>query len=541
LKAIQHICILLLAILTAFFSDAVHGQVSPGDLHADHARYEGLANCTKCHTVGKGVSDAKCLDCHKEILTLRNSNRGLHSQPNVRQKTCVSCHSDHHGRNFQMVRFDQKNFQHEQAGYRLEGAHRKLDCKECHKAGLIRNKTLAARRNTWLGLETSCLSCHQDTHQGTLKGNCLDCHTMEKFKPAERFNHESAKFKLRGAHVKTDCRECHRIEQRNGREFQQFTGLSFNTCTACHKDVHEGKFGQNCVKCHNEKSFKSVRIETASFDHDVTRYPLEGMHEGVECRKCHKTGSYTDPVRFGMCRDCHTDYHKGEFVRSKPSSDCKECHTLSQPFTSTTYSLEKHDASAFPLRGSHMATACNDCHIKDGRWTFRSIGTTCVDCHQDIHAGKISGKYYPASDCRVCHAEENWASIRFDHDRTGYRLTGKHALASCRDCHFGGTSVKAQVRHEQRFSGLTDECRECHADVHGRQFDQNGQTTCKACHTDTKTWKADRFRHDSTAFPLDGQHAQAACAACHKPQPDAQGRPVIIYKTKKTKCIDCHS
>ena len=42
--------------------------MSPGDLTQYHADLEGLLNCTKCHDLGEGVSEAKCLDCESTYL-----------------------------------------------------------------------------------------------------------------------------------------------------------------------------------------------------------------------------------------------------------------------------------------------------------------------------------------------------------------------------------------------------------------------------------------------------------------------------------------
>ncbi len=41
-------------------------QISPGKLSKAHAHLEGVANCTQCHTLGKKVSNEKCMACHSE-------------------------------------------------------------------------------------------------------------------------------------------------------------------------------------------------------------------------------------------------------------------------------------------------------------------------------------------------------------------------------------------------------------------------------------------------------------------------------------------
>ncbi len=71
---------------------------------------------------------------------------------------------------------------------------------------------LKKRKNTYLGLNTNCFSCHEDIHQKTLGDNCSKCHNTESFKPAVKFDHSNAEFKLTGAHQKVECIGCHKME-----------------------------------------------------------------------------------------------------------------------------------------------------------------------------------------------------------------------------------------------------------------------------------------------------------------------------------------
>ena len=82
----------------------------------------------------------------------------------------------------------------------------------------------------FLGLNDLCLTCHEDYHQKTLSVNCLNCHVADAFKPASKFNHTKAKYQLRGKHAEVTCVKCHTINERNGKSFQQFTGLQFQNC-----------------------------------------------------------------------------------------------------------------------------------------------------------------------------------------------------------------------------------------------------------------------------------------------------------------------
>ena len=77
------------------------------------------------------------------------------------------------------------------------------------------------------------------------------------------------------------------------------------------------------------------------FDHNVTDYPLQGKHVGMDCKKCHK-GRYTDPLVFNTCDSCHGDYHQGEFAENGVSPDCVECHFLTDGFEVSMFSIEQH-------------------------------------------------------------------------------------------------------------------------------------------------------------------------------------------------------
>jgi len=268
------------------------------------------------------------------------------------------------------------------------------------------------------------------------------------------------------------------------------------------------------------------------FDHDITDFPLEGKHQEVDCKTCHK-GSFTKAMDFAFCMDCHEDYHDGQFATPLPPRDCRECHTV-EGFDQTLYDLEDHGRTAFPLTGAHVATPCFACHLKEDDWVFRELETRCVACHDDIHDPRIDAAYYPEKDCRSCHGTAAWDSVSFDHSATDWPLEGKHLEISCRSCHFRTDGDET----EQVFEGLGQSCTNCHDHHHGKQFDIGGTTDCTRCHTSV-TWQATLFDHNLTAFPLDGRHAEVACKECH-PVELVDGEDIVKYKLESFKCIDCH-
>jgi len=128
--------------LSLVFLPGLYAQLSPGKLTQAHADLEGMFKCTQCHVLGSKLDNNKCLECHEEIQTLLDQNRGYHSSKEVRGLDCAKCHSEHHGRNFDMMRFDQDNFDHELTGYELTGAHRRIECRDCHLPDFISDRDL---------------------------------------------------------------------------------------------------------------------------------------------------------------------------------------------------------------------------------------------------------------------------------------------------------------------------------------------------------------------------------------------------------------
>lgn len=526
--------------LCAMLVTVGYAQLSPGDLTTAHADLEGMSNCTQCHDLGNKVTNAKCLACHKELQALITQKRGYHVSAEVKGKDCFSCHSEHHGRAFQSVRFEEKSFNHALTGYALEGAHKAVDCRKCHAPDHITNKQAKYREKTFMGLDRACLSCHKDQHQGTLSRDCAECHTMEKWKPASRFDHARTDFKLTGGHTNVDCAKCHQETTRKGQPFQEFAdvphadckachsdphkshfvnacaqchvdesfrklsrldrfdhsttpfklngkhkevdcfschqrtsdpttvfqdrlGVGMKDCATCHKDPHEGRFGNDCAQCHQEKGFKALR-SMDKFDHTLTDFPLVGKHVSVDCKKCHK-GAFTDPIAFDACNKCHADYHEGDFARDGTTPDCVECHAVTDGFDVSTYSMDQHNRTGFPLDGAHIATPCFACHLADDgkhkaqrpkqKWVFREMGTACSDCHDNVHGDDFAKD--GVTDCKRCHVAESWFPKLFDHDFTRFPLEGEHVKVECRECHKADGEGRVPSFKIQRF-----ECADCH-------------------------------------------------------------------------------
>lgn len=128
-------------------------------------------------------------------------------------------------------------------------------------------------------------------------------------------------------------------------------------------------------------------------------------------------------------------------------------------------------------------------------------------------------------DCSNCHTPAGWhmsgakSGEGFDHSRTGFPLTGRHATAACNQCHRG----------EQR---VTRECESCHRDPHQSRLSRR----CASCHSSRRWNDMEPFEiHRRTRFPLTGMHALADCTECHQRNGERQ------WTTVKTDCFACHS
>jgi hypothetical protein len=522
------------------------------------------------------VARARCLDCHS-ALAQSIADGGLHRLPEYQQ--CESCHIEHHGREFELIYWGKEGreaFDHAETGWRLEGAHRQAACRDCHQPahlGDVRRLEQggADPAKTFLGLETSCLSCHRDEHRGQLgRDRCLDCHTTNAWKPAPGFDHSTADFQLTGAHANVACGECHPSRDESGAlaaadaSYLVFQGLAHQSCSDCHSDPHQGRLGTSCSNCHNTEDFR--RVDRAAFDHSRTRFPLRGEHRSVACSSCHAGGlspnSGGQRLAFGSCSDCHSDPHRGRFGES-----CSSCHDPSGWRSSGWRQVESagfdHDRTRFPLRGEHREVACTSCHGARPSGQNLSFGA-CSDCHADPHLGQLRAAAGGGA-CSDCHTVERFLPSTFtleDHQRTDFPLEGAHRAIACVDCHRlteadalprpvrpisprhvsprGTSPHRGPVR---RFAFADTACSTCHLDPHQGETAAVAES-CSDCHT-LDGWSRVVFsptvleKHAANGFPLEGAHARVACASCH-PRADGAEPASLRFAAAGDACSGCH-
>ncbi|MEO8305115.1 MAG: cytochrome C [Betaproteobacteria bacterium] len=481
---------LLIVVLVAGWAAAagaqsIEGVLMPGKVIAGHAKYE--QECANCHVkFDKAAQDGLCLECHKDVARDTRSKQGFHGR--ITPEACRSCHTDHKGRDVNIVPFDEKTFDHARTDFVLSGAHRRVACRTCHVTG-----------KKYRDAPIACDGCHRkdDKHKGALGPKCADCHTDITWKEA-RFDHDKTHFALTFKHVDVACKACH-------------TNNAFRntptTCVGCHRKddkQHLGRLGDKCGACHSAKEWRDV----AAFQHDRdTRYALRGKHRAAKCETCHTAAALHSKLPV-TCIGCHKtdDKHNATL-----GTACADCHT-ERNWREAKYD---HEQSAFKLRGKHRDVECRDCH-RDTK-SYKGTAQTCIECHRkdDTHKDRYGDK------CAACHTERTWRDIGFHHDRdTKYALTGRHAGAKCDSCHTGS------VYRDK----LAVDCISCH----GKDDRHHGQLgrECEQCH-DTVDWsKTVRFDHNKSRFPLLGRHARAECKSCHA---------TPAYRDARQQCIACHA
>ena len=521
--------------LLVLVSMELTGQLSPGDLTSAHAELEGLSHCTDCHTLGDKVSNDKCLDCHNFIRDRIRQNRGYHASAEVRNKDCFQCHSEHHGRKFEITRFDTGNFDHTLTGYELTGEHKNIDCRQCHKPDFVADRELKSRKNTFLGLDTECVACHDDYHQGTLSQDCASCHTTDNFAPAANFDHSSTDFPLLGRHTEVECTGCHRITQTGQGRFQEFAGIAFATCAACNDDVHDGRLGTNCAECHNERSFNILNGQGA-FNHSRTGFPLLGRHSSLDCRDCHTASgaetAFTDFMNkdVSSCVACHEDIHNGRF-----GEDCRQCHTEQTFLVGNSVEAFDHGLTDFALEGKHALVDCRECHAE--KLTDPLPHDLCRDCHQDFHDGQLTSvAQIGTTDCADCHTVDGFEGSSFaidDHNLGVFPLTGAHLATPCFACHLTG--------EDWTFRDIGTNCADCHEDIHEGYLDTRfyQDKGCAQCHI-TDSWHIVDFPHEETGFKLEGKHATIRCAQCHNPDAEILSMAGHEFGGLASDCSGCH-
>jgi len=323
-------------------------------------------SCAACHPGGRyKKTPLDCYTCHV-INDVHNGRYG---------KKCKDCHR---ANDWKKYRFD-----HDKTKFKLRFRHKKVDCHACHKGKFYKDKKL----------KKTCYGCHkeEDEHRGRYGKKCNDCHSPRRWSKHE-FDHDKTDFPLKDAHRKVACLRCHA-----GKAYGK---KKARTCYACHAkdDVHRGREGRRCGECHTQRGWKKDVV----FDHDITNFPLIGLHAVALCEQCHDRGDYKKVSV--KCDSCHRaeDKHKGGL-----GTECGECHN---PNGWRLWRFDHSQDTEYELEGAHKDIACESCHVK-ALWKKKKKTSTpkdCFSCHQDDdpHRGAFG------LNCERCHTTKSFGEIR---------------------------------------------------------------------------------------------------------------------------------
>jgi len=99
--------------------------IMPGEVIRGHADFE--EQCQKCHVPFEREAQPRlCLDCHEEVLSDVDTERGYHGR--LEEAQCNNCHTEHKGRDAQIVDLDKETFDHTRTDYLLSGKHENASC-----------------------------------------------------------------------------------------------------------------------------------------------------------------------------------------------------------------------------------------------------------------------------------------------------------------------------------------------------------------------------------------------------------------------------
>src|SRR5579859_3136612 len=358
---------------------------------------------------------------------------------------------------------------------------------------------------------------------GNLSTPCQNCHTASAWKPIRavpEFDHNQTRYPLRGMHQSVTCVQCH--------VKPVFSNVG-QRCQDCHADIHRRQLGANCEQCHTVRGWQ---VTVNQIQQHNNRFPLTGAHAAVDCDSCHKGAASSQFQAMSTeCYSCHAADFKSatnpSHVSGGFSTTCNNCHGTDN-WLSANFD---HASVGFPLSGGHAVPPrlCADCHINNN---YNLTSTACVTCHLKDYQGTTNPNHVSSNfpqGCDQCHNTTSWLNATFNHNSTGFALTGAHTVPprQCTDCHVNNnyniTNTACVSCHQTDYNNATSPVNHIAASF---------PTTCETCH-DTVLWTDGTFNHTSTGFQLTGSHTvpPRQCSDCHVNN---------NYSLKSTLCYSCH-
>ncbi len=402
------------------------------------------------------IPHTSCVDCHDDV------HRGAFG------RNCTQCHSTAGWRQI-LQTADDFGF-HDKTKFPLRGGHTSVACKTCHgpfpgERAVFKGLKHAHCADCHLDAHVGQIASDEKT--GGVP--CERCHTVNGFVPVlfDAVAHDATAYALEGAHQAIACTACHTSDDKLARRVPQAVKASAQKhkrrlllsevklklpalkrllallvpggdsdagadgqgsaptttttttttssaagppvrCESCHEDPHGGQFDarvkeRGCNSCHQASSFRQER-----FNHDDSRFALQGKHKDVACSRCHMTEPAKKKGKPAMvryrplpmqCASCHNDEHVGQLRKPGDKlTDCARCH---QPtgFKPSTFRHDDPAQTRFLLEGKHNDVKCDKCHAAiriegvdaEDKTTarYRPVPTDCASCHDDEHVGRF--------------------------------------------------------------------------------------------------------------------------------------------------------
>jgi hypothetical protein len=466
----------------------------------------------------------------------------------VRGYDCSDCHRSSDWRDLKLGDFD-----HSKTAFPLVGAHTVQNCTACHQG------TTLAEKHQFSQTPGSCADCHLDVHETTLGNDCAACHQPESWTVIlESFNHEKTVFPLQGSHRFAPCQACHTEKPMIRFDYTP------TECYACHRADYEraenpdhvaSGFSLDCQGCHEDKTPAWV----SNFDHNLTAFPLIGLHKPVLCADCHVDNQYDLPTD---CQDCHLEvYDTTDEPDHKyygyPAEECAACHSEFgwEPhiyqhdlvLSCVSCHLPDYVNATKPVHDSTIGYSqdCERCHTATDTWEgaafdHQGIVTDCISCHLQDYTNATDPVHDPnlgfTQTCESCHHTfDSWQGASFDHEGI---------VSGCVNCHLSDYTNATDPVHDPNF-GFTQTCESCHTRTdtwQGASFDHQGivsdcvnchlgnynattdpdhqaislDTNCETCHVSTTDWTDVNFSHQFPISPSPHQNDRSeTCTSCH--------------------------
>jgi len=498
-----------------------------------------IGDCNQCHT-GTDYSNisSECYSCHQ---TDYNTTTNPNHQVADLNTDCAECHSTIPG--WKPAKFTQHDAIYFPV-YSGEHGGEWDNCTECHPN--------PANYSIF-----SCIDCHEhnqsdmnDEHNdvGGYAYNsiaCLECHPTGDGEGS--FNHSATNFPLTGAHVDTDCQDCH----------PQFYEGTTTLCFDCHIEAYNQSTNPNhleagilntCEECHTTQP----GWIPATFNNHNEFYALTGAHaeSNIDCFACHQ-GNYSNTPN--ECAGCHTNNYNEAINPNHNelgiSLLCEDCHSTDPGWTPALFEVHNE---YYPLTGAHMSTvSCFDCH--EGSYT--NTPNECAGCHTDNYNQTSNPNHEVAGIsliCDDCHTTSpGWTPASFEIHNEFYPILGAHVTVGCFDC------------HEGNYTSTPNTCYACHTEDYNQTNDPQHQSaqfpiSCEDCHSQN-AWEPSTFDHDGQYFPIySGEHngewdqcmdchenpsnyAIFTCITCHEQgDMNEEHQGISGYQYNSNACLACH-